>query len=118
MFEGIPYWVLMTVIPVIVGVVLGSLSLPFSLIGGAIWKTASPHRIGSITGAIMPAPIVLFYIAILLSDLRRTTGATSSVGAVIADFAPVCISLIILVAASVFLARQLAGAVMRDRMPG
>jgi hypothetical protein len=118
MFEGIPDWVLVTVLPVIVGVVLGCLSLPFSLIGGAIWKTASPHRIGSITGAIMPVPIVLFYSAILLSDLRAPSGVTSSVGAVIADFVPVCISLIILVAVSVFVARKLAGAVMQNRMPG
>jgi hypothetical protein len=111
---GYGFW--MFVVPVIVGVGLALLSLLLSLIGGAIWKTAPPQRIGRIAGWIMAAPIIFYYCSVLYIELTRTRGETYPTGLVATNFATAGMALIVMTATCVFLAKKLAVAAMQNRV--
>ena len=112
----VPTYIFWCVIaPIGVGIILALLSLPLSLIGGAIWKAASPRRIGLIASSIMALPVIAYYGLVLYEELTRTTGPIFPADMVATNFVSGGVALIVMTATCVFISRRLAVATLSKR---
>lgn len=112
MGDILAYIVWLLLFPIAIGFVVALLSIPCSLVAGAIWKNTASSKIAMIASLVGPVFPILLYFKILYDELTRTNGHQYPPELLLENFAFFGVGLVVIVASSVFFGRRMGFGVL------